>query len=120
MDDGTLLLALGSNEQQVLAKGIMKKYGIKEGSKNIIKGTGIAKIGDSFGKAGTLVKNPGTKIDWSKVSSHALERMKERGVTKKMAKSWLKMVSLFLRTMEVSTYFSQRKAQQLLPTMEHL
>ncbi|MCG7410894.1 DUF4258 domain-containing protein [Paenibacillus sp. ACRRX] len=55
------------------------------------KGTGnVAKIGDSFGKAGILVRNPEIKIEWSKVSSHGLERMAERGVTRSMAESWVK------------------------------
>ncbi|MDP4097660.1 WXG100 family type VII secretion target [Paenibacillus sp. P96] len=49
----------------------------------------VAKIGDSFGKAGTLVENPGTKIEWSKVSTHGIERMNERGVTKEMAEFWV-------------------------------
>ncbi|NMO96712.1 pre-toxin TG domain-containing protein [Paenibacillus lemnae] len=49
----------------------------------------LAKIGDDFGKAGELVENPGTKIDWSKVSSHGMERMNERGVTKEMAELWV-------------------------------
>ncbi len=70
-----------------MAGGIGGRYtGPKSGAKGI--GSGV-KIGDSFGKAGTLVKNLGTKIDWSKVSTHALERMNERGVTKKMAESWV-------------------------------
>ncbi|HEY4431382.1 MAG TPA: hypothetical protein VGN87_10115 [Paenibacillus sp.] len=57
----------------------------------MIKGTGnVAKIGDSSGKSGTLITNSGTKIDWSKVSSHGLERMTDRGVTKEMAESWVK------------------------------
>ncbi len=46
----------------------------------MIKGEGtgdVAKIGENFGKAGTLVENPGTKIDWSKVSTHGMERMNE-------------------------------------------
>lgn len=55
-----------------------------------VEGTvNVAKIGDSFGKAGTLVENPGTKIDWSKVTSHGMERMDQRGVTKEMAESWV-------------------------------
>ena len=54
------------------------------------KGPGnVAKIGDDFGKAGTLVENPGTKIDWSKVSTHGEQRMNERGVTREMAESWI-------------------------------
>ncbi len=51
---------------------------------------GTAKIGESFGKSGTLVKNPGIKIDWSKVTDHGLKRMDERGVTKKNVASWVK------------------------------
>lgn len=45
-------------------------------------------------------KHPGTKIDWSKVSVHGLERMGERGVTKK----WLK----------VANTYSSLKTEQLL------
>ncbi|MCP3747553.1 WXG100 family type VII secretion target [Paenibacillus sp. A3M_27_13] len=48
-----------------------------------------AQIGDTFGKSGTLVENPGTQINWSNSSNHALERMQERGVTKEMADSWV-------------------------------
>ncbi|MDP9676562.1 hypothetical protein J2W97_002557 [Paenibacillus jamilae] len=48
-----------------------------------------AQIGDTFGKSGTLAENPGTQIDWSNSSNHALERMQERGVTKEMADSWM-------------------------------
>ena len=53
-------------------------------------GGGLAKYGDSFGKAGTLVEHPGTKIDWSKVSKHGLQRMNERGVTQNMVEVWVK------------------------------
>lgn len=60
------------------------------GNKSGDEGAGnVAEIGDSFGKAGILVEHPGTKIDWSNVSSHALERMNERGVTKEAAESWV-------------------------------
>ncbi|WP_374018210.1 hypothetical protein ABU162_30080 [Paenibacillus thiaminolyticus] len=50
----------------------------------------LAKIGDSFGKSGILVNHPGTKIDWTKVSNHGLERMTQRGVTQSMAEKWVK------------------------------
>ncbi|EPY14892.1 hint domain-containing protein [Paenibacillus alvei] len=50
----------------------------------------LAKIGDSFGKSGVLVNHPGTRIEWSKVSNHGLERMGQRGVTQSMAESWVK------------------------------
>ncbi len=50
----------------------------------------LAKIGDSFGKAGTLVENPDTKVDWLKVSNHGLQRMGECGVTQSMVESWVK------------------------------
>lgn len=49
----------------------------------------LAKIGDSFGKSGVLVNHPGTRIEWSKVSNHGLERMGQRGVTQSMAESWV-------------------------------
>ncbi|WP_410514027.1 RHS repeat-associated core domain-containing protein [Paenibacillus sp. BR2-3] len=74
----------------IAAKGVKAAInGVKKAMK--VEGTiKVAKIGDSFGKAGTLVENPGTKIDWSKVTSHGLERMTLRGVTKEMAESWVR------------------------------
>lgn len=35
------------------------------------------------------VEHPNTKIDWSKTSSHGMDRMTERGVTTDMAESWV-------------------------------
>lgn len=50
----------------------------------------LSKIGDDFGKVGKLVEHPGTKIDWSKLSTHGMNRMSQRSVTKEMAESWVK------------------------------
>jgi RHS repeat-associated protein len=50
----------------------------------------LAQIGSSFGKSGTLVNHPGTRVDWSKVSAHGLQRMSERGVTRNMVESWVR------------------------------
>ncbi|WP_162859631.1 DUF4258 domain-containing protein, partial [Listeria goaensis] len=85
-------------EGQLAESGIMSALSgvglgaaIARGSKTYKGGSGAtAKIGESFGKSGTLVKNPGTKIDWSKVTDHGLKRMDERGVTKKNVESWVK------------------------------
>ena len=43
-----------------------------------------------FGKLGKLVKHPGTKIDWSKVTTHAVEQMAKRGITRNMVETWVK------------------------------
>lgn len=49
------------------------------------------KIGASVGKLGTLVKNPGIKINWSLYAKHGTDRMIERGMTKTMVEVYLKM-----------------------------
>jgi|GEM_PF-6318343 len=65
---------------------------LKTASATVATGTAdnIARIGDRFGKSGTLVNNPGTRVDWSRVSSHGLQRMSQRGVTQDMVNSWVR------------------------------
>ena len=49
----------------------------------------VAKTGDSFGKLGQLVENPGIKVDWANTTTHGMARMVERGVTQSMVNSWV-------------------------------
>lgn len=49
---------------------------IKGGYKN-----GTAKYGDTFEKLGEYVKKPDLNINWQKTTSHATQRMAERGMT---------------------------------------
>lgn len=46
-----------------------------------------AKYGDKFGKMGKYVKNPGTKVDWSKYAEHGMDRLAERGMSKELVDS---------------------------------
>ena len=56
----------------------------------ITEGAGeTAKIGDDFGKLGTMVENPGLKADWANTTAHGKERMAQRGVTQSMVDAWM-------------------------------
>ncbi len=44
-------------------------------------------MGKSFGKLGTVVKNPNISVNWSNVSDYAMNRMTTRGVTQSLVNS---------------------------------
>ena len=47
-------------------------------------------IGQSFGKLGTVSNNPNIAVNWDITSTHALQRMAERGVTQRMVDQWVR------------------------------
>lgn len=49
-----------------------------------------AKFGDTFGKMGEHVKNPGIKVDWSQYAEHGYERLAQRGMSKELVESIVK------------------------------
>jgi hypothetical protein len=49
----------------------------------------LAKVGDNFGRLGTLAENPSIVVNWSTFAEHGLERMAQRGVTPDMVQSWV-------------------------------
>jgi hypothetical protein len=49
----------------------------------------VAKLGAEFGKLGTLVENPGVKVNWEAFAEHGAQRMAARGVTPDMVESWV-------------------------------
>ena len=52
-------------------------------------GNGRAKVGDNFGKLGTMVEHPGQKVNWNNTTTHGTERMTQRGITQKMVDDWI-------------------------------
>ena len=46
--------------------------------------TPTAQYGDTFGKMGTYVEHPGTKVDWSQLATHGPDQMMNRGLSKEM------------------------------------
>lgn len=57
----------------------------------------LPKIGDTFGKYGTYVNNPGIKINWAKTTAHGAQRMAERGVSKSLAESIITTGKVFMQ-----------------------
>ncbi|MFL0266525.1 hypothetical protein [Candidatus Clostridium radicumherbarum] len=49
-----------------------------------------AEIGTNFGKQGTLVENPGIKVDCGQFSKHGLGRILERNVTTDQVNEWVR------------------------------
>ena len=51
---------------------------------------GTAKLGDSFGKMGSYVNNPGIKVDWFQYAEHGYERIAKRGMSKEQVNTIVK------------------------------
>jgi len=61
--------------------------GVGAGASMVGKAIQAAKIGTSFGKLGTLVKYKKITINWGNTTTHMIERMAERGMSKSLIES---------------------------------
>lgn len=56
-----------------------------------------AKLGDSFGKMGSYVNNPGIKVDWLQYAEHGYERIAKRGMSKEQVDTIVKNGKVLLQ-----------------------
>ncbi|MFZ5596788.1 MAG: RHS repeat domain-containing protein [Bacillota bacterium] len=75
---------------RVISKAVAKIVTKMVAKEAVTKGAGnAARIGENFGKLGTLVENPGIKVNWNTFAEHGFERMAQRGVTTDMVETWV-------------------------------
>ncbi len=58
----------------------------------------ISYLGETFGKLGEVVRNPGIQVDWSQSIIHGAEMMAKRGVTPEMVDRWVANGRAFLQS----------------------
>jgi hypothetical protein len=84
--------------------------GIGAGASMVGKAIQAAKIGTSFGKLGTLVKYKKININWGKTTSHMLQRMSERGMSKSTIEWVIKNGKRLQQGIDKFIYITKKRA----------